>query len=1295
MRINRHLLEEELYKFALEGNGLVVGIPGIGKSYLLRRLKERLLNEDILCFIIKIDNTFDSSDDAISTELGIEGNWLDILNKFEPRNEHKGVLIFDAFDAARDEAKRSGYLTQIKKAISILKSKWTILVSARTFDAKKSTGLRRLFSQNDFDSTFQNIRKFEIERLTELELTNSEVNLDKFEFGENSKLKSILRIPFYLKLSESIQVDNNESVSKKFKSENQLLSQFWEKIIDDTEISYKIQKFLFWFTQNLISNRSLSISKNELFSNPDIDFKNAYEYLIQENIIEEVSFQKQRIAFSHNILFDYAISRYCIDQNYSSLLKFINEDVSRAFFYRPSFIYFFTSIWYEQKTSFWNLYKKLNKNKTKEIRLFIRLIIFTIIADVFEEITELAPILSSNDRKIEEIKYLLQSIRFIRTNTENRDISLLFYLSKELNPIYLFEFGFLLDRAIKNENSNFENQCGQIARNFLSYILDNRLKENKGFFDRIGASRGIELVSRTYITNTKESSILFKRVLSLLKEENFEISYFLNISEDIKYFMNIDPLLVSYIYKLIFSHSENSTDKTIMGGSSVMNLVSNRRQDFEMCHYRLEANYPLFVQSSPSIAISTVIDLINESVKGSKKEHLLFTFNYDGSICHFYRDYSAITYDKYSIGRKEKLIIEYTKYIKDLFESNKLGEANRLLKEIIKSAEAGIIFKFLIELGSWNVEFMFQTILPLLSIPEFYVALEVAYEIRDFIEKSEYLLSPTNYITIENTIFKAFEKDREYNILSALSALKIEKLQTEKAKSFMKEKETIKNKRPVETSFSVKDFTIEDWLVEKGVDTNNQTHIKIIESINYLEAFNNLFLNKTPSVNELNPHLKVVVDLWDSFNNIKDLHEDLKFSLLKTLSDTSVIALKGIENLDQKILVKIIQIIEYSFNFHSDYDLKEHFGSAGSGYSPTPRIEATSALASLYTYTKNKKFLTLYEKALIDKNPIVRFNAIKDLRVLYNNYHNDYKRLVFSCLRSETDAFNYGVLLSILYFKENEVIEDGKLILEITKDKKEFFKYRTFLDNYSTYLIWFLQYPELDLAYDILVQAYDYPEFVNSVIFHLFKTFDPYKNNEDFECDIQITSKKLEIINNYIDQAVKGFVDINDEKTFSHAIKVVDEIIIRIHFTLNPGDSAQTRRQTNNDYSFKKLYFSFKPLINKILDYSSQIEVNGYLMGHSAHYLLETLNSVLEFDPKDILALASKIVKCSVQSGYNFDSFSIREIVSLTENILADHREILMENESFQNLLDILEIHIESGWIDALELLWRLDEVFK
>ena len=41
MKIHRAKLVEELFDFSLRGNGVIIGSPGIGKTYLLRELPSK------------------------------------------------------------------------------------------------------------------------------------------------------------------------------------------------------------------------------------------------------------------------------------------------------------------------------------------------------------------------------------------------------------------------------------------------------------------------------------------------------------------------------------------------------------------------------------------------------------------------------------------------------------------------------------------------------------------------------------------------------------------------------------------------------------------------------------------------------------------------------------------------------------------------------------------------------------------------------------------------------------------------------------------------------------------------------------------------------------------------------------------------------------------------------------------------------------------------------------------------------------------------------------------------------
>jgi len=71
------------------------------------------------------------------------------------------------------------------------------------------------------------------------------------------------------------------------------------------------------------------------------------------------------------------------------------------------------------------------------------------------------------------------------------------------------------------------------------------------------------------------------------------------------------------------------------------------------------------------------------------------------------------------------------------------------------------------------------------------------------------------------------------------------------------------------------------------------------------------------------------------------------------------------------------------------------------------------------------------------------------------------------------------------------------------------------------------------------------------------------------------------------------------------------------------------------------------------------------------------------------------VVKFSKRFNYNLDALALREMVKLVETLLTDYRDQVQEGESLQNLLDLLDAFTTVGWPEALNLVWRLDEIYR
>ena len=129
----------------------------------------------------------------------------------------------------------------------------------------------------------------------------------------------------------------------------------------------------------MVQERSLSVRIDEI---DDVDLDEpVFDKLQSDEILTKVSSTGQRIAFSHNILFDYAISVLLIDDEPQHLERFVTGDPSRPLFLRPSLTYFFTRLWYYDSTSFWKAFWHIFPNaQSVDLHLVARLIPTSVIA---------------------------------------------------------------------------------------------------------------------------------------------------------------------------------------------------------------------------------------------------------------------------------------------------------------------------------------------------------------------------------------------------------------------------------------------------------------------------------------------------------------------------------------------------------------------------------------------------------------------------------------------------------------------------------------------------------------------------------------------------------------------------------------------------------------------------------------------------------------------------------------------------------------------------------------------------
>ena len=239
MKLSRKTLLSKLQEFVLQSNGVIVGSPGVGKSHSLKEITKNLSKKKIPVLYLPIDKLGDiSSSLSLQEALEIETDLVAFLKEQTVNQGQKGILIFDAYDAARSEKVSDFYLRTIRKTILELNGDWNIVVSVREYDAQRSIDLLDLFELKkeevlleDYQKSDISCRHFYIPRLNSNEIVSAAKSISKFDFYEklSNEIKEILSLPFYLSLVEKILASGSDySELSLIQSEVQLLNLFWK-----------------------------------------------------------------------------------------------------------------------------------------------------------------------------------------------------------------------------------------------------------------------------------------------------------------------------------------------------------------------------------------------------------------------------------------------------------------------------------------------------------------------------------------------------------------------------------------------------------------------------------------------------------------------------------------------------------------------------------------------------------------------------------------------------------------------------------------------------------------------------------------------------------------------------------------------------------------------------------------------------------------------------------------------------------------------------------------------------------
>ena len=1347
MHINRHDLEADFSAFARTGSGVVIGAPGVGKTFMLKKFCERRMSENQLCLYLPIDRLGVASETDLRDALNIQTDLVDHLRQQSDAVSEKGVLILDSFDAARSENAQRFFINLIRRSVKKLEDHWTVIVSVRTYDAKKSQELQDIFPRSGrfdvprkYQLTDVQCRHFAIPELSleeRDEAVRNIVGLKTMYENSSAYFKELLLVPFNLWLVEKIvnlEPDVNEFST--VESDIQLLGLFWKHRVNHGLLADERRTLLSKITRKMVDEHSLSVRTDEVYL---LGGAETWRSIMTAEVLVYAS-SEQRVTFGHNILFDYAVSVLLIEDDANELVEFLSNDPSRPLFLRPSLSFYLTRQWHASPTLFWEIFWRMLPNTDLHIRLFARLLGATVIVNELREVEQLTPLLKALDEKqataTDAVVRVLQANRMLRKAQVVPWAMFLLTVSKCMQKEFAWELSFatnqLLEQAKKYDWEIVSRACGAISRDLLQWLWQERAKPLEPWLENVGSVWIVPLVVKSMSTAPEEAEKLLRGVLALLDEPDFPIDYFFRLANVIEEVWPVSPGFAADFYKAVMAHQEWSGAKTHFG-SAVLPMTSNRRQDFDLCKYSLVSKYPNFLQAKPVIAARAAIECVNRFVIDEHLRRYGQPFNLDGAIEHFtfhgemssYLADGSYAWDHMHTEEPLKMADSLFGFIeKTAGEGSETELLDELLRELRDHALVAVFWKRLLEIGTRNPKVFAPLLFDLCVSKPVLVGNETLEDVGSFIESASSCFDAGQLLQIETAIMNLPDEgnDEESEGLNyvrdrLIARIPIELLQTPEARARvekMQQNRSVPANEPlVQTTLSFTPPPVEEfWRNQRGIDPKNPENDTLLKLTAPLEAFASRWQNETPGEDDVESILNQAEQAYEAVSDTSVADEATLETALTRIAGCAATISRAVVDANSRAYRFCREVLLSCAEHPSPLPYPENDANYNHAYwSPAPRIEAGRGLTRLAALREDTEIFLAIERLVGDPKPQVRFLTIIDLFRVMDVSPDFFWRLANERGKTETNKVVAGGLFRTLSYLAMKHEEESVTVL------KKFFE-RVFSGRLDFSVVSDAVPTVVGLAVarsnawaletigTFVNEPVRWGEALRSCSFNCVTFLTPQRLEDPDKA--QRINNAISLLSRVLEAAAAGVAQVINEvnqggawtDVLQYRMKStygsIDEAVTRLYFaakiegsvSLDQGEEPPSDKQRN------LYYFAIKPLLEQIVRFA-QRQGNGVLFASTAHYFMQLLNGVLRYDPKGVLGLAAGVAEASEPTGYTFDQLATTEVVKLVESVLADYRYDFRDGQPLMDLMSLLDIFAKTGDAQALALVWRLDEIFR
>ena len=1349
--IERTQLIEALFEFALTGNGIVVGAPGSGKSYVLGKLSERIHSAGHACVCIPVAGIQSRTD--LSTRLGIHSDVVKYLKEQQTTlNRKPGLILIDGFDAARSTVTRNFFLSLISEFIRELHPNWNIVVSVRTYDAMKSETLLELFPTTQPEaSAFQlpNIpcRHFGVPPLddTEVQVVLNAIPGAKSLYEQGTHhLRELLRNPFNLWLVEKMlsRVPFLPELSS-ISSETELLSLFWRQRINDHELSHELEQVLTVVSRIMVDTldrQNLVVSKEPIVSGGQSS--EALDELLSLEILVYSSGLQRSLEFSHNILFDFAVARLVLPDNADRFIDYFGADNFKTIFLFPSLEYYFTYLWLHDIALFWKVFWRMySPNIPVHLKLLGRLALPRVIVVQAQDSDQLTPLLENVRHGHPSGCIAMAATLRIALTYPALDIRVWSDFAARIAHCVPPEFANelirltdrLIDLAVENRDSESLKYCGEVSRALAEWVLHERDSVRKEWIDSLGARGVIPLIAKSFVTEPSAAEAFINSVVQGVAAGNLPLEYLHRLVEHFPYFVENAPELISSIYETVFS-STTLGDGSGFGGGIVVRIFMSNNEHRKSLDYLLVGYFSQFLAAHPIMALTTGIRCVNHLIirehvtpylsEGVQIGNVSKPFNFRGKTVTLVRDASHTwirqTFDEHEpLYMATQIFLQIEQYALE----QRLDEAilNSLLDIFRDNAQAAFLWGRLLELGARYPDLFAVPLFDLCVSDAFLLSNEVMVQLGMFLETTPRYYRPEQMVVLENVILSLpkneIAPDRrellEWRRNRLLARIPDEIITTDEAKSIRRALETHDALPENDPLFSFSTFsqrlTTEELFQERGVDLKSPENQFLQSMYLPVRAFNEHWQDKHPEQDALLEIYPRARALYEALLGDDTAADELVIKLSWTeLAECVAQMCLGAATLGElRAFCKEVMLLCAQHPLPEPNPAYDTNHKTLPSSTPPLRTAAAKGLLKLASYKRDAALLDAIEKLLNDPDPSVRSLVAHRLFLVYSHAPEFFWQAIDERLAKEENIVVLKSVYSVLSRPGiRETQEAQTAFAAIVEELLDTNPNSELLEHIMGVLSWYMFVAKsewvLEIGTKILNQPIKYIRPLRHLVEHISRFIVP--NNVFSEEKVYIAKEAIAFAIQALGMCKNEVVALRENTQLERSEElrdqlqqlqqIVNTLVNGIYFNIGvprlQGISKDELQLT--EVERQQFYFFVKELLMAISQWAID-DTLGILAAYTAHHFCELMNEVLKYDPVDVLQMTTNIVRSSQTSGYHFDAFAVKEVVKLADSLLADHQEKLRDNVVLENLLTLIDIFAEAGWPEALELLGRLPEV--